>query len=177
MAHMCICAVCNKKFDRDKIKCTKYNGRRYAHYDCFPSGELVYDPSPEEQELQELEDYIKNLLKEQYNPARVNKQIKEFKTKYNYTYSGMLKTLIWFFEIKKNSIEKANGGIGIIPYVYQDALNYYYYLYLAQVANKDKDISKYQPKIKEIIIQSPRTVLKPKKLFNLDDDEEENNNV
>ena len=50
----------------------------------------------------------------------------------------MLKTLIYWYEIKGNSTEKANGGIGIIPYVYKDASEYYYSIYLAQIANRDK---------------------------------------
>ena len=32
-----------------------------------------------------------------------------------YSYSGMQKALYWHFELRHESIEKANGGIGIIP--------------------------------------------------------------
>ena len=34
-------------------------------------------------------------------------------------------TLKYFFEIKKNSIEKSKGSIGIIPYIYSEAALYY----------------------------------------------------
>ena len=94
--------------------------------------------------------------------------VKEFKETYDYSYSGMLKTLIWFYEIKGNSIEKANGGIGIIPFVYKDALNYYYNVYMAQMANKEV---KYKPAIKEITIESPEVYIKPPKMFNVGEDE------
>jgi hypothetical protein len=43
-----------------------------------------------------------------------------------YTYSGIKRTLEYFYEVKKNSIEKANGGIGIVPWVYEEAKRYYY---------------------------------------------------
>ena len=33
----------------------------------------------------------------------------------NYTYSGMLKTLKWYYEKEGNSLDKSNGSIGIIP--------------------------------------------------------------
>ena len=68
------------------------------------------------------------------------KQMKDFVENYHYTYSGMKKALVYFYEIKKNDISKANGGIGIIPYVYRDAYNYYYTLWLANQKNENKVI-------------------------------------
>lgn len=50
----------------------------------------------------------------------------------NYSYSGMYKSLKYFFEIKGNPIEKANGGIGIIPWIWDDALKYWRALWEAQ---------------------------------------------
>lgn len=41
------------------------------------------------------------------------------------TFKGMTLSLVYFYEIKKNSITKANNGIGIIPYVYEEARDYY----------------------------------------------------
>lgn len=168
MAHMVKCTVCGKRFNRDKIQAVKTSAARYAHYTCFPEGELV--PLEEvDKELVELEEYIQKLLGEDYNRARVNKQIKDFKENYDYSYSGMLKTLIWFYDIKGNSKEKANGGIGIIPFVYQDALNYYYSLYLAQIANEQVVV--FKPVIREIEITSPKVEKRPPKLFNVGEDE------
>ena len=40
-------------------------------------------------------------------------------------YKGQLLTLKYFFEVKKNPVEKAKGSIGIIPYVYEEARAYY----------------------------------------------------
>lgn len=168
MAHNVKCKICGKTFDRDKIQAVKVSANRYAHYRCYPEGELVPLPNPVDEDLLKLEQYAEQLLKEDFNLARVRKQIKEFKETYDYSYSGMLKTLIWFYEIKGNSIEKANGGIGIIPFVYKDALNYYYNVYMAQMANKEV---KYKPVIKEITIESPEVYVKPPKMFNAGEDE------
>ena len=41
------------------------------------------------------------------------------------SYKGITNALIYFYDIKKNSIEKSNGGIGIVPWVYEDANRYY----------------------------------------------------
>ena len=171
MAHMVKCTVCGESFDRDKIQAVKSGARRYAHYTCLPEGELVPLPNTVvDQDLVDLENYIKNLLGDDYNPARVKKQIKDYKTEYNYSYSGMLKALVWFYEVKGNSIEKANGGIGILPFVYQDAYNYYYSLYLAQLVNEEKDVNQYKTKVREIVIKSPSVAEKPIRLFDLGED-------
>ena len=45
MSHPVICSICGKKFDRDREQSVKTGARRYAHYKCEPTGELV--PLPE----------------------------------------------------------------------------------------------------------------------------------
>ena len=96
MAHNVKCTVCGKTFDRDKVQAVKVSARRYAHYSCKPDGELVPLANPVDEELLKLEAYIEDLLGADYNHAKVKKQIKDFKKDYDYSYSGMLKTLIWF---------------------------------------------------------------------------------
>lgn len=171
MAHMVKCSVCGCQFDRDKVQAVKSGARRYAHQTCLPSGEIV--PLPQvDAELTKLVEYVQQLLGKEYNAARVKKQIKDFKDEYGYSYSGMLKSLVYFYEVKGNSKDKANGGIGIVPFIYNDAYNYYLNLFLANQQNINKDIKSYTSKVKEITIKVP-TVDFPKKLFNLDDEVED----
>ena len=170
MAHIVVCLYCKEKFDTELEPFIKPNRTRYAHKRCADKKEA--EKTQEERDKEALEKYIMKLLDEPYLSARVKKQIKDYQEQYKYTYSGMLKSLIWFYEIKKNPIEKANQSLGIIPYVYNEACNYYYNIYLAQNANKSIDIEKYKPKIKRINIISPRTDAKHIKLFNLEETEE-----
>lgn len=101
------------------------------------------------------------LLNEEFISPKVRKQIKSYIEQYNYTYSGMKKALVYFYEVKGNDISKANGGIGIIPYCYKDAYNYYYSLWLAKQKNEDKEIKLFVPIVREIVIEPPQ--LKPKR--------------
>ena len=55
-----------------------------------------------------------------WNVAQMNK----FK-KQGMSYRGQLLTLKYFYEIKRNSTKKANGSIGIIPFVFDQAFDYY----------------------------------------------------
>ena len=169
MSHYVKCPKCGETFDRDIIQAVRINGRRYGHAKCYPDNNnfvpLVEKKISEEQKIK---NYAKSILKDQYVAARVNKQIKDFLAE-GYTASGILKTLIYWYEIKHNDISKAMGGIGIVPYVYKQALDYYYNLYLAEMANVDKDIDEYRPKEIFISIDLP----KKEKELKLWEDEDE----
>lgn len=169
MSHYVKCPKCGETFDRDIIQAVRINGKRYGHAKCYPDNNnfvpLVEKKISEEQKIK---NYAKSILKEQYVAARVNKQIKDFLAE-GYTASGILKTLIYWYEIKHNDISKAMGGIGIVPYVYKQALDYYYNLYLAEMANVDKDIDEYRPKEIFISIDLP----KKEKELKLWEDEDE----
>jgi hypothetical protein len=165
--HLVKCFYCGQTFDAASEPYTKPRANRYAHAACDQKANA--NKTQEEKDYEALIEYIKQLFG---NPnPRVWKQLKEYKDVYNYTYSGMLKTLIWWFEIKHGDIEKANGGIGIIPYVYDQALQYYYALYLAQIANEDKDIEHYQVRVREFVIEEPKATPKPPRLFKFEEEE------
>lgn len=171
---MCKCAICGIEFDRNTIQAVRHGARRYSHQTCEPDGELVpMEGDAADPDLVKLMEYTQNLLGKDYNPARVKKQVKDFKEEYKYSYSGMLKSLIYFYEVKGNSKEKANGGIGIVPFVYNDAYNYYLGLFMAGQANINKDVVSFTSKVKEITIKPPVADM-PKHYFDfLEDDNEQ----
>lgn len=171
MAHIVTCIYCKKKFDRDKFPYVQVSNRRYAHKECSMSEDdkLIQ----QEKDKEALDNYIMQLFGMTYVDARIRKQINQYVEDYNYTYSGIHKALIYHFEIKGGSIEKANGGIGIVPYVYQSAYRYYYALWEAQQKNKDVVVNDYIPTVKEIIIPVPQRQVKKRKLFTFLDEEGE----
>ncbi len=168
--HKVKCKYCGKIFDRDKVPFKQISAQRYAHYECAVAAEN--SKKQEDIDKEELENYIKKLLNEDFISPRVRKQINSFIEQYNYTYSGMRKALIYFYEVKGNDKSKANGGIGIIPYCYKQAYDYYYSLWLAKQKNEDKDITTYVPQTKVVKIPVPQRKIRKRKLFTfLDDDE------
>lgn len=172
MAHYCICAICNERFDRDKVQAVRHGARRYAHQGCFPQGEIVPLANVKDTDLIALEEYIMKLYNVEYVPPRMRKQINSFIEENKYSYSGILKTLTWWYEIKKNDIKDSHGSLNIVPYIYEDAKAYYYSLYLAEEKNKQKDIIAYKelPSI-EVTISLPKVAVKKHKFFNLEEDE------
>ena len=168
--HKVKCKYCGKIFDRDKVPFKQISAQRYAHYECAVAAEN--SKKQEDIDKEELENYIKQLLNEDFISPRVRKQINSFIEQYNYTYSGMRKALIYFYEVKGNDKSKANGGIGIIPYCYKQAYDYYYSLWLAKQKNEDKDITTYVPQTKVVKIPVPQRKIRKRKLFTfLDNDE------
>ena len=167
--HLVKCAICGETFDRDSIQAVKYSARRYAHQSCYPQGEPVPLGPAADPDMVKLKEYITKTYGDSANWALITKQIKKFQEEYHYSISGILKSLIFFYDIKHNPLEKSQGGIGIVPYCYQDAYNYYYALYMAQNNNKDKTI---QNNIKEIVIRPPKKRRTMKKLFNLGEEDE-----
>lgn len=161
------CLICGVTFDRNSEEfCQK--GRRYAHKECFDREQEKR--SQEERDKDSLEEYIKKLFNEDYISARIRQQINRMREQYDFSYTGILKSLIFFFEVRGNSIEKANGGIGIVPYVYKDAYNYYYNLHLAQQKNEDKKIEDFVQKSRQVVISPPKRQPKTIKLFNLEEE-------
>lgn len=169
MAHIVTCIYCRNRFDRDKQPCVQVSNRRYAHTECSISEEQK--KAKEELDKEALNAYIIKLFKIDYVDARIQKQIKQYVEEYKFTYSGIHKALTYFFEIKGNSIEKANGGIGIVPYVYKNAYDYYFALWQAQQKNENKVVTEYVPTVKEITIPRPQRKVKKRELFTFLDEE------
>ena len=168
--HIVKCAICGMSFDANVEPFIKVSSRRYAHQKCSENKEE--NLSQLEKDKEALDQYIMKLFNITYIDPRIRKQIKQYIEEYHYTYSGVLKALVYHYEIKGGDIDKANGALGIVPYVYQKAYNYYYSLWEAQQKNKEKIIEHYVPKVKEIIIPVPERKIKKRKNFSFLDEEE-----
>ena len=172
MAHYVVCAICKERFDRDKYPAVLVSSRRYAHASC--AGKLTPEEKQKEDERKALETYIIKLFNLEHMDGRITLQIKKYMQDHpEYTYSGIKRTLEYFYEIKGNSLDKANGGIGIVPWVYEEAKRYFYNQWLLSQKNADKDIVQYVPKVKEIFIKPPKREPRKRKIFMFLDEEEE----
>lgn len=152
--HIVKCPICNQQFDASVEPYVMINARRYAHKACAETAEQSKTKEQKDKEL--LESYIKSLFGISSISPKIRKQIDTFHKDKNYSYSGMYKSLKYHFEIKKGSIEKANGGIGIIPFVWNDALIYWRALWEAQQQNTGIEIKNFVLPAREIHIQPPQ---------------------
>lgn len=173
MAHNVKCLYCGLVFDAKPNEEGKvwYKPRtnRYAHKQC---GDHAQDNLTQEQkDFHELYQYVKNEQKENFNYVQFDKITKSWIKEYGYTYSGMLKSLLYFYEVKKNSKQKLKeGSIGIIPFCYVQAYNYYYDIYTASQQAGQGNYNK--TAARHIDINAPIARAYPPKLFNLEDSNE-----
>ena len=130
----------------------------YAHLECIDG--LT------DSEL--LDQYIMQLYDVDYVPPGIKKQINQFVKDFRFTYSGIHKSLKYFYEVKKNPLNKNMQTIGIVPFIYQQAYNFYFTLWQAQQQDKEKIV---KPTIVEINIDRPTKKIKRNKNFSFLDEE------
>ena len=103
------CPHCNNEVkEEDAIYNTKT--KRYYHEFCY--NELL--------ERKKLCDYVCELLNYKKLSVRIYQQMANYYER-GVSYTNMLLALKYFYEIKKGDINKSQGGIGIIPYVLDEA--------------------------------------------------------
>lgn len=157
------CPGCGLRFYREDEPHIQIKNR-YWHTQCY--NVETKEVSKSEQTIKDLEEYICKLFGTDYVSPRIRKQISSMISQYNFTHSGILGSLKYWFEVKNGSIAKSNGGIGIIPYVYEDASKYYESIFYAHQANKD--INLIDTDIITITIPSPKRKVKSLKKIDLD---------
>lgn len=154
------CIYCKKLLSKQDKNCIVIDENKYAHKECQD-----IEDKREKTDKEKLEEYIKKLFQTSYIDPKIRLQIKKYIEEYNFTYSGIQKALYYHYEIKGGDKSKANNAIGIVPYVYKNAYDYFYDLWLAQQRNTNKVVVNYIPKVKEVTILRPQRKVKQKNFF------------
>ncbi len=143
------CLICGELIDRNSEECIKATSTRYAHRSCVAN-------NPEMLEKTEFFDYVSQLFGKQYDHRKTVKLAEKYIKDYpDWTWSGMKKAIWYFYEKKHGNKKEACGSIGILPYIYQSALNYYYELYMAELAANSLTEEQLKTETREITISEP----------------------
>lgn len=128
------CYFCENKVDKKvAIKADKKN----FHPQCYQSY----------LDKKDCCDYICSIFNLKAPGPRIYSQLSTFVSQKNYSYKNIKLTLKYWYEVKKQSREKAGEGIGIVPYIYDEAVNYFKELENKQ-KNQSLEIQKYIEKEK-----------------------------
>ena len=138
------CPYCETSFKRSENKFV-YHKNRYWHQKCFDK------KSEGENNRQKLISYIERLFHKKVD-YKIRNQLTNYVENKKYSYEDIYNALYYFFDVKGNSIAKANGGIGIVPYVIEEAKEYF--KEKKNVAARVKSISPIG-KTKKITIHNP----------------------
>lgn len=113
-----------------KVKCPEcgtFNEKENAiyHNSKYYCKVCYENKTQESQEYKDLIAYICELYQIEAPTGWMLKQIKDFKEQFKYTYKGMKTTLHYFYEIQEGNSVEDSMGIGIVPFVYDEAKKFY----------------------------------------------------
>lgn len=172
--HIVTCRICKEKFDaveslRD-IDWIMPSKNWYYHARCYKEWKDKNHTNDADWK-DRIYDFIARDLKVSYDyhlcEAQLDKYIKKDKIA---TYKGIYFTLKYFYEIKHGDWRKGHGGLGIIPFIYQEAVQYW-----IEKENRERGtIDAIERQIREreavqTIVYKEKKVAKKKKLWNLED--------
>jgi hypothetical protein len=115
MARMVKCPYCETQLDKDDAHEYK---KKYYHKNCF------FEWQQESEHRKQLIEYICQLYRLDAPTGLILKQIKDFQVDYKYKLKGMELALRYFHETLGNPVQQG-AGIGIVPFVYEEAKNDY----------------------------------------------------
>lgn len=180
MARLKTCICCGEKIGNGE-KAIPYK-KRYAHEKCFNKAVKSIKKSKDEKieenitqrknskvtkpkvelkdamsekdyaEKKQYYNYLRNLLNNELS-AKIYALTEDYIKRYQFTFSGMYQTLVYLHEIIQKDLE--GDIVGIIPYYYNNAAEYFKSVENVEEANKNIDVSKMY-KQKTVFIK-PRT--------------------
>lgn len=171
MSHKVKCRVCGIQFDTDTLNKEDWlmpSKNFYYHARCYNDWKVNSNHSDEEW-IDLIYDFIARDLKVSYDFHMCEAQRKKYLSQNKYTNKGIYFSLKYFYELKKGDWSKGNGGIGIIPFIYKEATEYWTQLEL----KKQGTMSAIEKQIKEKLNRPTQTlakkVNKKKNKWNLED--------
>ena len=128
MSTLRMCRTCKKYFDIDSTPKDEWimpSKGWYYHTKCYNDWKNNQNNVTDDDWVLHIYDFLARDLKVSYNYHMCEAQRKKFIKENKFTNKGIYFTLKYFYEIKHNSWDKGNGGLGIIPYVYKEATQYW----------------------------------------------------
>ena len=130
-----MCRECRKRFDKTKLQenidWVMPSKNYYYHKDCYDlwvtkrkNKKDITEQKQDEEYIRDIFDYLARDLKVSFDGEKVGSQIKNF-IKQGKNAKGILFSLIYFYDVQKGDWNNSKGGIGIVPYIYDDAREYW----------------------------------------------------
>lgn len=167
------CRLCHEpiivKEETKGIEWCRPSCNYYYHVKCYEDWR-VSQPLKDDEWISLIYDFLAHDLKVSYNYFLCETQRKKFIKENKYTNKGIYFTLKYFYEVKGNDWNKGHNGIGIIPYAYKEATDYW----IDQEKKKKGFVNAIETQLKERasreVVTIKRAEKKKEKIkYNLDD--------
>lgn len=162
------CRICKIEIDKEKDDWVMPSRNYYYHRKCYEDWKQS-TPATDEEYKAYIFDFIARDLKVSYDYHMCKAQIEKFVKENKMTVKGIFFTLKYFYEVRNGDWNKGHGGIGIVPFVYNEACTYW-----KQLEDKNKGtISAIERQLKEASERETKVIRKKtskkKKKFTLED--------
>lgn len=121
------CRICHYPIDVKKevegIDWIQPSRGWYFHRICYDTWKAA--PATDEEWVAMIFDFLARDMKVSYNYHLCKAQIDKFWKENKINPKGIYFALRYFYEVKHNPWEKGHGGLGIVPYVFDDAKAYW----------------------------------------------------
>ena len=114
------CYYCGGDVDITTDKYSKVHSNRYAHRECH-----IKNYTPDEEYIPKIYEYLKS-INFNYNYTQCDKQRVNFIKTMGYSNEEIYLTLKYMYSIKKLSPERSEGRIGLVPYLKEEAIQYFH---------------------------------------------------
>ena len=130
--HLVMCRVCKQQFDtnsgKEGVDWIKPNKTHYYHLGCYNNWKNntkdINGQADDELWFDSLVEFLYHDMKININFAKIRNQWTSF-IKKGETAKGIYFAARYYFDYMKGDVGKSNGGIGIIPYVYEESCIYW----------------------------------------------------
>lgn len=164
--YICECQICHVRDIKrsEMIDEVDYihKGNMYYHKKCYEDWKQS-TPATDEEYRAFIFDFIARDLKVSYDYHMCKAQIDKFVKENKMTVRGIYFTLKYFYELKHGDWNKGHGGIGIVPYVYNEACSYW----VERERNAKGTIAEIERQMREATNRTKKTIskkeIKPRK--------------
>lgn len=131
MAHLVQCRLCKEKFDIEQNEFVLIGQKSYYHKDCYDIW-IANRQNPNAAEYT-TDFWYESVIDYLYRDVRMNMDFMKVRSQWNHfikpekkmTPKGIYFALRYFYEVMGGTSSKADGGIGIVPYIYKESAQYW----------------------------------------------------
>lgn len=134
MAHIVKCRLCKQQFDTTKLSENEWimpDPRCYYHRSCYEDWKTNRNNAKADGRdsnfwYESLIDYLYRDIKMSMDFSKINSQWASFtKPERKMTPKGIYFAIRYYYDVMHGDAEKALGGIGIVPNIYNDSAQYW----------------------------------------------------
>lgn len=173
MGNIVHCRICGQEIDKSKTKqdvdWVRPSRNYYYHCNCYHEWKAIKNDveaeASEQMWFESLKEYLYKDLKMNVDFSKLTSQWKHL-LKDKKTPKGIYFTIKYFYEVQHGSVEKSQGGIGIVSSIYNDAGSYWQNqrARLEEITHKLKDQYSIREQQQVITFKNPTPKKKAKQL-------------